>query len=123
MAILGAATAATAYVAFVDPNEPGHYPTCPFLALTGYYCAGCGALRTVHALAHGQLGAAIGYNALLVTVILPMFAWLWLRWTERLLRRKPPAPLASPALVWGLTALILVFWGARNLPFASALAP
>ena len=30
-----AALAATAYVGLVDPNEPGHYPTCPFLALTG----------------------------------------------------------------------------------------
>jgi hypothetical protein len=30
LAALGA-IAATAVVATIDPNEPGHYPTCPFL--------------------------------------------------------------------------------------------
>ena len=41
----GLALAATAYVGLVDPNESGHYPTCPFLALTGRFCPGCGSLR------------------------------------------------------------------------------
>lgn len=33
--VLVAAAAVVAFVAVVDPNEQGHYPTCPFLALTG----------------------------------------------------------------------------------------
>ena len=39
----------------VDPNQPGHYPTDPFLAITGLYCPGCGTLRALHALARGDL--------------------------------------------------------------------
>ena len=31
-------------VAVLDPNEPGHYPTCPFLRLTGLGVPGCGSL-------------------------------------------------------------------------------
>ena len=32
--------AAVGYVAAVDPNESGHYPTCPFLAVTGLLLPG-----------------------------------------------------------------------------------
>ncbi|HEX8006255.1 MAG TPA: DUF2752 domain-containing protein, partial [Trebonia sp.] len=54
--------AATGYVAAVDPNAAGHYPLCPFLAVSGFYCPGCGTLRAVHALAHGDPLAALGLN-------------------------------------------------------------
>jgi hypothetical protein len=40
--VAGATLAATTYVGAVDPNEGGHYPACPFLALTGLYCPACG---------------------------------------------------------------------------------
>ena len=51
---LGGVAVALATLATVDPNQPGHYPTCPFLATTGFYCPGCGALRAVHDLLHGE---------------------------------------------------------------------
>src|SRR5687768_7002451 len=54
---LGVAGAA-AYVSVVDPHQPGHYPACPFLAVTGLFCPGCGGLRCAHALAHGDVPAA-----------------------------------------------------------------
>ena len=40
-------------------TSPGHYPTCPFLAITGWYCPGCGSLRAVHDLLHGDLAGAV----------------------------------------------------------------
>jgi hypothetical protein len=33
--VLAGVAAVAGYVAAIDPNRPGHYPTCPFLALTG----------------------------------------------------------------------------------------
>lgn len=39
---LGAVALPTLYVASVDPNASGHYPTCPFLQATGWWCPGCG---------------------------------------------------------------------------------
>ncbi|MBB2912912.1 hypothetical protein FHS43_004207 [Streptosporangium becharense] len=123
---LGAALAAGAAVAFVgavDPNEPGHYPTCPFLMLTGLYCPGCGGLRAVHALVHGDPAAALGLNPVVV-VMIPVLAVLWSRWTLRSWRGgPPPGESVRPVYVWLFLALLILFWMARNLPFAEFLAP
>ena len=35
LGVAALAAAAVGVVAAVDPNEAGHYPTCPFLSLTG----------------------------------------------------------------------------------------
>ena len=69
-AVVGAGTLAlTAYVAAVDPNQPGHYPLCPTLALAGIYCPGCGMLRATHDLAHGDLAGAMQRNPLAPLVL------------------------------------------------------
>jgi hypothetical protein len=121
LAALGA-IAATAVVATIDPNEPGHYPTCPFLGLTGEFCPGCGSLRAVHALTRGEVGTAVGLNVLTVLAIVPVVVmWgLWLRrsWSGAPRRWAAPAPA-----IWALLGVVVVFWAVRNLPFAAALAP
>ena len=121
-----AAAAAGGYISRVDPGRPGHYPGCPFLALTGHYCPGCGTLRAIHALAHGQISEAFGYNALTMA-LLPVLACLWLRWLLTALGRWPGRPsrpaAAHPAWTWGFAVLVGVFWLVRNLPFGHMLAP
>jgi hypothetical protein len=121
-AVLASAVAIFSYVGAVDPNESGHYPTCPFLALTGYFCPGCGSLRLIHALAHGRVGEAIGLN-LFAFSMLPLLAYLWVRWTGRRARGGSRTTAADPRLIWALFAAIVVFWIVRNLPFAAVLAP
>ena len=122
-AAVGAAVVAGAVtVALVDPNEAGHYPTCPFLAVTGLWCPGCGTLRAVHALTHGDLAAAVDLNALSV-VLVPVLVVAWAGWLAFRLGRRP-APTHVPT--WAsTTAAVAVpaFWVLRNLPFATALAP
>jgi hypothetical protein len=120
--VAGMAVAAVAYVAEVNPGVPGHYPTCPFLALTGYYCPGCGSLRAIHALAHGHVGQAFGYNVLSMSM-LPVLGYIWVTWLIRSLRGQPRRPPAHPAWIWGLAAVVAVFWVVRNLPFGRFLAP
>jgi len=117
-----AAAAAVSVVAVVDPNESGHYPTCPFLALTGHWCPGCGSLRALHALAHGDVLGAVGRNVLLVAS-LPLLAWLWLRWVRRSWTGTPRPALAPPVLIWAGLVLVLAFAVLRNLPIGAALAP
>ena len=120
---LAVAAAAVSYVALVDPNEPGHYPLCPFRSLTGYYCPGCGSLRMVHAAAHGHLGEAFGRNPL-AFAMLPVLGYAWVRWAVAAARgRRPRFDLFRPWLVWAFIALVLVFWLVRNLPAGHALAP
>ncbi|GGV44744.1 membrane protein [Actinomadura cremea] len=116
------AAGAVGYIAAVDPNAQGHYPTCPFLALSGYQCPGCGALRTVHAVAHGQLGEAVALNVFTVTM-LPVLAFFWVRWAVARARDRPTrTKAADPRLIWAFFAVVIVFWVVRNLPFGAALA-
>ncbi|MDP9861927.1 MULTISPECIES: DUF2752 domain-containing protein [Streptosporangium] len=126
LAPLGAALAAGAalgYVRAVDPNEPGHYPACPFLVLTGLYCPGCGGLRAVHALAHGDPATALGLNPLVVALI-PVLVFLWGRWALRSWRGAPSDGISvRPVYVWAFLALMIVFWIVRNMPFGEFLAP
>ncbi|GIH74101.1 DUF2752 domain-containing protein [Planobispora longispora] len=121
-----AAGAGVAFVAAVDPNEPGHYPSCPFLALTGFYCPGCGGLRAVHALAHGDPVTAVGLNPLLV-LGLPLALLLWGRWAARSWRSRKGEPVAGtlvrPVYAWAFLGLMIAFWIARNLPFGEFMAP
>ncbi|WP_189038044.1 DUF2752 domain-containing protein [Streptomyces daqingensis] len=121
-AAVAVAGAAFAYVGSVDPNEPGHYPVCPLLALTGVYCPGCGGLRSAHALAHGDVAAALGANALAVLGF-ALFAVFVVFWVVRVLRSRPvTVPLRSPHW-WALGIAALIFTVVRNMPVGTSLAP
>jgi hypothetical protein len=127
---LAAVGAAFAYVGAVDPSEPGHYPVCPVLRLTGLYCPGCGGLRSVHALVHGDVAAALGMNALAVAGFV-LFAAFMGFWLVRVLRPlaspgSPPRPMTVPLRSmhwWVLGAAAVAFTVVRNLPWGAALAP
>lgn len=118
----GAAVSAVVTVAVLDPNVAGHYPTCPFLAVTGLWCPGCGSLRAIHALAHGDVVGAVDLNVLTVVLLLLLVvAWVgWLRY--RLGRRAglPGLPTWAGAAV---AVAIPVFGVLRNLPVGGVLAP
>lgn len=120
--LLAAVAGTFAYVAAVDPNEPGHYPVCPLLHLTGLYCPGCGGLRSAHAVAHGDLLTALQANAPAVLGY-AAFAVLWTVWVVRTARGRPFRLDPPPALVWSAGALLLVFTVVRNTPFGGWLHP
>jgi len=114
VALAVAAGAGLATLAVVDPNQPGHYPTCPFFWLTGMYCPGCGSLRALHDVARLDVAGAWGMNPLLV-VALPFLVAAWVAWTRRSVTGAPRR-LAHPAWIWAILALVLTYWVARNIP-------
>ena len=120
LVLVGAA--GVAYLGAVDPNEAGHYPTCPFLELTGLYCPGCGSLRALHALAHGDVGTALARNPLMVAS-LPLLAFVWLAWVRRAVTGRSREWAAPPSAVWTLLAVVIAFAVLRNLPGFTWLAP
>ena len=122
VAVAAVTAAVVTYVGAVDPNEAGHYPTCPFLWLTGWYCPGCGSLRAVHALAHLDVGVALARNPLTVLAV-PLLLWTFLRWTTHRARGTRRTWAAPAWVVWALLAVILGFWVLRNLPGFGWLAP
>jgi len=71
--LLGAAAFVAAALFFFDPATAGFYPPCLFRSLFGFQCPGCGSLRAVHQLLHGNLGAAWALNRT-VFVALPLAA-------------------------------------------------
>jgi hypothetical protein len=121
--VAAAAAVAVGVLASVDPNEPGHYPSCPLLATTGLWCPGCGSLRAVHALAGGDLVTAFQRNPFTVLAV-PFLVWAWLRWTGASLGWMPPRRSVAPAwAVWMLLVAVLGFWVLRNVPGLTLLSP
>ena len=110
------AVAAAGLVGAVDPHEPGRYPVCPFLMLTGLPCPGCGGLRAAHDLVTGDLAGAVGHNALAVAAV-PLLAALWLSWLRRAARGRPPRPLPAAAGV-AVIAVVVLFGLLRLVPGA-----
>jgi hypothetical protein len=110
-----------------NPATHGFYPRCLFHQLTGLNCPGCGGLRAVHQLLHGQLVAALRLNALVV-LALPGLLW-WLAYFLRLRNHQsaPPRCVAKRAHFWLLLALLAGFAILRNVPavqeFVSASTP
>jgi Protein of unknown function (DUF2752) len=95
---------------------------CPVRTLTGLDCPGCGATRMASALLHGDLGAALHYNAP-VLVGLVVVGYLWSAWVLQrfgIVRLPRPrlGPRAKKALLPTLVTLAIVWAIVRNLPWA-----
>ena len=112
-----AVIAGLAYLYTFDPNQPGHYPSCPTRAMFGVDCPGCGTARALHALLHGDLARAIDHNLLLIAALPLIIAmtgyWAWGRFVGPVPSRRMPSGLA-----WGFFAVAVVFAVLRNLPWA-----
>jgi hypothetical protein len=106
-----------------NPAEHHFFPRCAFHVISGWDCPGCGGQRALHYLLHGNLGAAVRHNALLIA-LLPVGGGglarsLWRHWSGR----------AGPALFhhhwwpWLLCGLVIGFGVVRNLPGFGWLRP
>jgi hypothetical protein len=121
--VAGGAAVVALGLALVDPHDPGSWGVCPVYALTGRYCAGCGVLRATRDLLVGDVAGAWGMNPLWVLAV-PLLAAAWVRWLVRVLRTGRPAaaPPAWTALV--VTAVVVLYSVARNVPaWSGVLAP
>lgn len=80
-------------------------PGCPFRALTGWPCPGCGMTRALLALGQLRLADAVAAHPLAPALLVAMIAFLARRPRRRLAVRAPLPQL-------GL-ALVVVVWGVR----------
>lgn len=114
--VAGAAAAAAAgFFLVVDPNQPGHLPGCPFRALTGWDCPGCGSMRALHSLVHADVAAALDHN-LLTTLAVPVLLLGWLAWLRRSVVGRAATFVLDGRVVQAVAVLFVVFAVVRNLP-------
>jgi hypothetical protein len=99
------------YVYFVDPTSKRSIP-CAFYEVTGLHCPGCGSTRAAHALVHGRLFAAIGYNPL-AAIVLPVVA---IRALLTIVRPRQATKMLPAAWVYAIFALVMAYWIGRNIP-------
>ena len=108
-----------------NPANPGLFPSCPFRALTGFHCPGCGTLRGLHQLLHGHLMEAFSFNPLMV-LFLPFLGYALVSNAVFSAGGRSLPGFRLPATgIWLLLAAIILFWILRNVPAYpfSALAP
>ncbi|OBI84256.1 DUF2752 domain-containing protein [Mycobacterium sp. E740] len=103
-------TGALAYIGIADPHRPNFaFPACPFHALTGLYCPGCGGLRMTHDLLHRDLAAAVVDNAYLLVGLPLLLLWLLVRWRQ-------DKPLMNTAAIVTIVVSAMTWTVVRNLP-------
>ena len=122
-AVTASLAAVTVYTVVRNPHQPGAFPSCIFLAGSGYYCPGCGGLRAMHDLLNGDVVGALHMNALVVLGIVPaLFAGLaW--WITALANDKVPRVRIPTWLAVSIPVLLGVFWVVRNVPGMEFLRP
>ena len=122
--VLASAAAGLAVLFFFPPTQYSFYPRCSLHAMTGLHCPGCGSLRAMHSLLHGDLAGAIRFNALLI-LSLPFLACLGVNSVRASLGKAALVAGPRPVWIWIFFAMMATFGVLRNLPFApfSHLAP
>lgn len=102
-----------------DPTTPGGpLPVCATKALLGIDCPGCGSLRMLYSLLHGDVPAAVRYNALGFVAVL-FLLWAFGTWTYgRIVGRKIVSWQHHRWAAAVALMLVSVWFVVRNLPFA-----
>jgi hypothetical protein len=116
------AASAVAILFFFNPSRHGFYPICYFHSITGLKCPGCGSLRALHELLHGNVLEAVRLNALLL-LCLPCFGWLAARFFAARLRRQAATFAVQPLFLWAFLCVAMVFTVLRNFHSFAWLAP
>ena len=125
VALAGAAGAAILLALWIHPPgaDGSYWPACPFHALTGLFCPGCGSTRALHALLHGELAVAWSMNPLLMLLlpVLPLMAARAAGWQSGRIARAVAS--LGDARPWAV--LVVGYFILRNIPAwpFEALAP
>jgi hypothetical protein len=115
-AMLAAFAAGVVTLRIFDPATSSVFPPCPLRYLTGWYCPGCGSLRAMHQLLHGNVGAAWAMNPLTV-LLLPFLIYGLASFALFEIRGEGlPQPFLRGSWIRTLCAAIILFGIARNLP-------
>lgn len=112
-----AALVGCAYISLVDPNTTQTFGICPFRAVTGWDCPGCGATRAVRALLGGDVMRALDHNVLW-TALIPVLVYGWVVWVAGRVGHRLPWPrdlFQRTWWIWPTIGVLVAFWIMRNV--------
>lgn len=92
------------FLFFFNPSDINWFPKCPFYALTGYKCPGCGTLRGIHHLLHFRFVDAWKMNPFMIVSIPVLFSFLLF---PRICKNK----IVGKCVLW----VTLLYWLLRNI--------
>ena len=99
-----AGIAGLVFLYLYNPQDIAFFPRCPFYALTGYKCPGCGTLRAIHAVLHFRIADAWRLNPILFAAV-PVIIGL-------LFSRK----FATSVVVGRIILIVtILYWILRNM--------
>lgn len=115
--VAAGACVACAVVAWANPTDPDNLlPRCPTRLLLGIDCPGCGSLRMIYSLMHGDFAAAVHYNAVAL-VALPLLVLALATWTVGRWRGRPVRSWQHWRWTPAVTLVVFIVWLViRNLP-------
>lgn len=87
-----------------NPQDVDFFPRCPFYALTGFKCPGCGTLRAIHALLHFRIADAFCLNPFMLVSTPVMIGML--------ISRRFAFNVTVGKSILGIT---LLYWILRNI--------
>ena len=102
--VIAAGTIGLVFLYFYNPQDIDFFPRCPFYALTGLKCPGCGTLRAIHAALHLRVMDAFALNPFMV-ISIPVLIGL-------LVSRRFAFNAVAGKCILGMT---LLWWIARNV--------
>ena len=105
------------FLLFFNPATTGFFPICPFRALTGLQCPGCGSTRACYQLIHLHPIAAFKLNPLMM-LTLPFIFYGLVGFTRSAVTGKPQRRIFIPSIyLWVWLAVLIFFWVFRNTPW------
>jgi phosphoglycerol transferase MdoB-like AlkP superfamily enzyme len=97
------------------PEQYGFYPACPFFALTGWECPGCGMTRAVAALLHAHFAEAWHWNPLVFVVVPGALVWMGRLYWRAVSGERLLWPQISMVPFGATLFAVLLFTLGRNL--------
>lgn len=109
---------AGAVIWFDHPTQPGSVlPGCPTKTLLGIDCPGCGSLRMLYSLMHGDLLAALKFNAVGVVAV-GLLVWAFGAWTYGRISGRGVQSWQNYRWSAMIALVVVTVWFViRNLPF------
>jgi hypothetical protein len=99
----------------LNPAEYTYYPTCYLYLITGKLCPGCGGMRGMHQLLHGNLYGALKFNLLLVLFIPFGLYYLLSQFSILIFNKSFPDLISLKYIFYPVLFIVILYWILRNL--------